>query len=169
MEIVTPLISINWTLGMVVITFAVLCIILKKVLFEKVHNFMQAREQKIKDQFDDAAAAEKLAEEHLLEYNDKLDGIEFERRGVIKNSRELAEKQAQLIIDEANEKAQEIIRQAEMEIDRERALFASTMRNQVAILAIEAAEKIIESKLDEKEHMHIVDGIIKQEGEQWNH
>jgi F-type H+-transporting ATPase subunit b len=162
MEVVTPLISINWTLLMVVITFAVLYFILKKVLFEKVHNFVEAREQKVQDQFDGAEAAEKLADEHLAEYKARLDGVEIERRGVLKDAKALAEKQAQHIVEEANEKAREILQQTEKEIEREKGLFAESMRDQVAMLAVLAAEKIIEQKLDERAHMAIIDEVIGQ-------
>ena len=154
---------------MVLITFLVLYLIVKKFFFEKIHDFMEAREQKVRDQFESAAAAERLAEEHLLEYNNKLDGIESERFDTIKSAKELADKRAQQIINEAEEKAQDMIRQAQIEIERERELFYETMKNQVAMLAIDAAEKIIEKQLDVNEQMSLVDGIIKQESEQWTH
>jgi len=170
MEVVAPLISFNWTLLMVLITFLVLYFILKKLFFEKIRNFMEAREQKVVDQFESAEAAEKLAEEHLLEYNSKLEGVEIERRGVLKDAKTLADKRAAQIIEEANAKAKDMIQNAEKEIERERAVFAETMREQVAMLAVMAAEKIIEQQLDESRHMAIIDDILKQdEGEKWTH
>ena len=170
MEYVAPLIGFDWTLLMVLATFVILYLVVKKFFFEKIHDFMQAREQKVKDQFDNAEAAERLAEEHLAEYNEKLEGVEIERRGVLKDARALAEQRAEQILKEANERAAEIIRQAEKEIERERAVFAESMRDQVAMLAVYAAEKIIEKELGEREHMELVDGIIKERGgAKWTH
>jgi F-type H+-transporting ATPase subunit b len=170
MEIVAPLISFNWTLVMILVTFLVLYIIVKKFFFEKIHDFMQAREQKVIDQFDSAEAAEKLAQEHLAEYEDKLEGIEVERRGAIKEAKTLADKHAEQIIKDANARADQIIKQAEKEIERERALFAETMRENVAMLAVYAAEKIIEKQLDEKEQIALIDDIIKEdENKKWTH
>jgi len=170
MELVAPLIGFDWTFVMVLVTFFVLYLIVKKFFFEKIHDFMQAREQKVIDQFDNAAEAEKQAEEHLAEYTDKLEGIEVERRGVIKDARSLAEKRAEQIVAEANEEAARIIKQAENEIERERAAFADSMRDQVAMLAVYAAEKIIEKELDEKDQLSLIDGIIGQDGgEAWRH
>ena len=168
MELVTPLIGFNWTLVMVLITFFILYLILKKFFFEKVHDFMEAREQRVKDQFDSAETAEKLAEEHLAEYKAQLEGIEIERRGMLKEARTLAEQRAEQIVREANDHARELIRQAESLIERERAAFAVSMREQVAMLAVYAAEKIIKKELDEEDQMLIIDEIIKQDGdEKW--
>ena len=170
MELVTPLIGFNWTLLMVLVTFVVLYLILKKFFFEKIHDFMAAREQKVKDQFDNAEAAEKLALEHLAEYRSKLEAIEFERRGVLKDARALAEQRAEQIIKEAGLRAEEIVRQAEKNMERERSMFAEAMRDQVAMLAVYAAEKIIEKQLDESDQLLLIDEIIeKGGGEAWKH
>ena len=170
MELVAPLISFNWTLVMVLITFFVVYLLVKKFFFEKIHNFMEAREQKVKDQFDSAENAEKLAEEHLNEYKEKLDGIETERIELVKDAKTIADQRAAQIIEEANVRAKEIIEQAEIRIERERELFVQTMRDQVAMLAVYAAEKIIEKQLDEQEQMSLIDDIIKQgKDEKWTH
>jgi len=170
MEVVAPLIGFNWTLIMVLVTFVVLYLIVKKFFFEKIHEFMEAREQKVRDQFAGAEAAEKLAKQHLSEYEAKLEGAEAERRGVLKEAKTIADRRAQQIIDEANEKANEILVQAEKETERQRAVFAESMRDQVALLAIYAAEKIIDRQLDEKKQMDLIDEILEQnKGERWTH
>ena len=168
MELVAPLINFNWTLLMVFITFLVLYLILKKLFFEKIHNFMQAREQKVRDQFENAEAATKLAEQHFAEYKEKLDNIEIERRDVLKEARTTAEQRAHEIIKEAKDHAAEIIRQAGQEAEKERLRLAEEMRREIAMLAMYAAEKIIEKELDDKEQMLFIDDIIKQkDGEKW--
>ena len=170
MEVVAPLIGFNWTLVMVLITFAVLYFILKKIFFEKIHDFMEARENKVRDQFENAEAANSLAEKHLAEYRDKLENIEIERRKIFKDARTGAEERAQEIIKEANERAAEIVRQAEKEAERDRQKLAEDMRSEVAMLALYAAEKILEKELDEKAQMLFIDDIISESGgETWKH
>jgi F-type H+-transporting ATPase subunit b len=170
MEVVAPLVGLNPTLIMVLISFGILYFVVKKFFFEKIHNFMEAREQKVKDQFDNAEAAEKLADRHLAEYKGKLEQAEIERSGVLKDAKERADQRAKQIIDEADRKANEIIQQAFKEIERERAQFTEEMRNQLSMLAVFAAEKIIERELDPKSHMGLIDGILEQgEGGVWKH
>ncbi|MDR0853398.1 MAG: F0F1 ATP synthase subunit B [Clostridiales Family XIII bacterium] len=170
MEVVAPLIGLDWTFLMVLVTFAVLYLILKKYFFEKLRNFMQAREQKVKDQFDNAAAANKQAETLLSEYKTQIADVEAEKREILKEGKQLAEQRAKAIVDEANERASEIKKQAEREIEREKKVAMETMKDQVALLAIYAAEKIIEQKLGEKEQQFIIDDIIKDASVgTWNH
>ena len=170
MEIVAPLIGFNWTLLMILITFFILYLIVKKFFFEKIHSFIEAREQKVKDQFDSAEAAENQAEELLANYKAKLEGVEIERRGVLKDAKSLADARAEQIIKEADKRAEEIVKKAEKEMERERALFAESMRDQVAMLAIYAAEKIIEKELGEEDQIFLIEEILKEgEGRIWKH
>jgi len=168
MELVAPLIGFDWTLVMVLVTFLVLYLILKKFFFEKIHDFMQAREQKVKDQFDNAEAAEKLAEKHLTDYKAKLDDIEIEKREALKEARTTAEHRSHEIIKEAHERAAEIIKKAEKDAERERHKVAEEMHKEISMLALYAAEKIIEKELSEKDQILLVDEIIRQDdGEIW--
>ena len=168
MELVAPLIGFDWTLLMVLVTFAVLYLILKKLFFEKIHNFIEARTQKVKDQFDNAEAMNTLAERHLADYKDKLDNVEIERRDILREARADADHRAKEIIGEAKERADDIVRQAGKDAERERLRLAEETRKEVAALAIYAAEKIIERELDEEKHMALIDEIIGQkDGAAW--
>ena len=169
-KLVAPLIGFDWTLVFVMITFLILYLIFKKYFFEKVHNFMQAREQKVIDAYDNADAVTIKANELLAEYTKQLENVEFERRDILKDAKAKADQRAQTIIAEANERAAEIKKQADNEIEREKQIAVETMRDQVAMLAVLAAEKIIEKQLDEKEHMGLVEDIINGKGQGiWTH
>jgi F-type H+-transporting ATPase subunit b len=169
-ELVAPLIGFDATFIFVLITFFILYLIFKKFFFEKVRGFMLAREQKVIDSFDNAAAVNVQAEERLLEYTKKMESAEFERREILKDAKTKADLRAQSIIAEANERAAEIARQAEAEMERERQVAVEAMRDQVAMLAVLAAEKIIEKQLNEKDQLTLVDEIIKGNGQgAWTH
>ncbi|MDR0357336.1 MAG: F0F1 ATP synthase subunit B [Clostridiales Family XIII bacterium] len=160
-----PLITLNWTLLMVLVTFLILYLILKKYFFEKVRSFMLAREQKVKDSFDNAESVNRVAEERLADYNEQLANIEEERREILRAAKAQGEDSAREIVDEAERRASLMIAQAESEIERERLHAIETMREQIAILAIIAAEKIIEQKLDAAEQQSIIDNVIRQASE----
>jgi F-type H+-transporting ATPase subunit b len=144
------------------ITLLVLFLILKKFFFEKVRNFMLAREQKVKDSFTNAEKVNAEAERKLNEYNAKIESIEQERTDILKESKHKADDQAKKIIDEAQEKAHRIIMDAENEIEREKNAAIDDMKEQIALLSVYAAEKIIEKQIDAKEQQHIIDGIIEE-------
>lgn len=163
-----PLIEFSWTLVMVFITFLVLYLILRKYFFGKVRAFMLAREQKVKDSFDNADAANRMAEERLTDYNQKLAAIEEERREILRAARRQADENAKEIIAKAEEKSSQMILRTEEELRREREKAAYDMRAQIALIAIMAAEKIIEQQLDAEQQHVIIDGVIKQASKaQW--
>ncbi|MBR0599185.1 F0F1 ATP synthase subunit B [Sinanaerobacter chloroacetimidivorans] len=164
MEFYTGLIEFNWTLVMQWVTVLVLYLILKRFFFEKVHNFMQEREASVRDAFENADRVNLQAGEKLSAYQKQLSNIETEGREIIKNAKLKAEALAKDITDEANRKANEMILQAQREIERERIKAVAEMKEQIAGLAIYAAEKIIEKQLEQSGQEEIIQRIIEQAG-----
>ncbi|MDR3072772.1 MAG: F0F1 ATP synthase subunit B [Clostridiales Family XIII bacterium] len=159
-----PLIGFNWTLVMVLITFVVLYFVMKKLFFDKVHNFMSAREQKVKDAFDNAEAANKAAEEKLTAYNEQLSAVEEQRRDMLRKAKQDADALSQSLVSDAEEKAAAIVTRANQEIEREKERALVDMREQIGLLAIYAAEKILKAKIDAGEQQGIIDGVIEEAG-----
>ena len=160
----TPLISFNWTLLMVMITFIILFLIMKKFFFEKIHNFMVAREDKIKDAFDNASASNRMADERLVEYNNKLAEINTEKHEILLQTKQKADEHAHEIIAAAEKKASAILTKAEKDIQMGQQKAIEEMKEQISQIALFAAEKIIEQNLNEKDQQHIIDGVIEQVG-----
>jgi F-type H+-transporting ATPase subunit b len=164
LEIYTGLIEFNWTLVFMWLTLLVLYLILKHFFFEKVHNFMEARENKVRDAFENAEKTNKLADEKLEDYEKKIAEIEGEGREIIKNAKIKADSQAKDIVEEANMKASTMIKQAEQEVQRLQIRAMSDMKSQIATMAILAAEKIIEKRLDVSGQDELITKIIEEAG-----
>lgn len=164
MDIYTGLIEFNWTLIFMWLTILVLYLVMKHFFFEKIHNFMQERSNRIKRSFDEAEELNLKAEETLSTYNKKIEDIEAEGREIIKKAKLQADIQAKNIIREANERASEIIKQAEMDIEKEKLQAISEMRSQIASLAVLAAEKLLEQQLETYGQDELIDRIIKEAG-----
>jgi F-type H+-transporting ATPase subunit b len=72
------------------------------------------------------------------------------------------------IVRAAEERAQQIVRQAERQIEAEKERALSDMREQIGMLAVYAAEKIIEKQLDQTAQQAVLDGVLKEaENRQW--
>jgi F-type H+-transporting ATPase subunit b len=72
------------------------------------------------------------------------------------------------IMRAAEERAQQIVRRAEQQIEVEKERALSDMREQVGMLAIYAAEKIIEKQLDPAAQQSVVESVLKEaESRQW--
>ncbi len=164
MEKYADLIHLDWTLLMVAVNVLILYVILKHFFFEKVHQFMEERRNAVKDAYDQADRVNLMADDKLSQYNKQLAGIENEGREIIKSAKIKAEARAKDIVDEANQKASEMILQAQKEIERERLKAIVEMKQQIAGLAIFAAEKIIEKQLDAVGQEEIIQRVIEQAG-----
>lgn len=168
MHLYTPLISFNWTLVMIWATVIVLFFILKKNFFEKVHNFVIAREKEVENAFSNADLTNKQADERLEDYNKKLSKSENEAREIVRIAKAKADEIAKGIIETANKQAAKNISLAEIEIEREKRKALSEAKGEIASIALLAAEKIMEKQIDLDGQSEIIDKIIEQAGTtQW--
>jgi F-type H+-transporting ATPase subunit b len=144
-------------------------LILKHFLFEKVHDFMEARTKEVEDSLNNAAETNRLADAKLKDYEDRIANVESESRDIIKKARDEAKVQADSIVEEASEKAQQTLEQAQQQIEREKLTARKELREEVGNLAMMAAGKILEKEVDAAEHQEIVDKIIEEaEKDPWN-
>lgn len=164
LEKYAELIELNWTMAMILVTVLVLYFLLKHFFFEKVHNFMLARQNAIADAFDNADHVSQLADQKLADYNKQIANIENDGRDLIREAKQKADRQAQEIIREAMEKASQIRMQADAEIEREKRKAVSDMKQHIGKLALFAAEKVVERELDEEKHRQLIEQIIEEAG-----
>lgn len=156
------LLTINWNLIFSIITVLVLILILKHFFFEKVKKFMDERKAKVEEQFQKAEEAENQAREKLDEYNEILAGAEKEKRVIIADAMENAKLQANSVLDEARKEAADIREKSRLQIEREKIAARKEIHNEVGDLAVQLAEKILESELDENAQASVIDEIISK-------
>ena len=156
------LLTINWNLIFSIITVLVLILILKHFFFEKVKKFMDERKANVEEQFQKAEEAENQAREKLDEYNEILAGAEKEKRVIIADAMENAKLQANSVLDEARKEVADIREKSRLQIEREKIAARKEIHNEVGDLAVQLAEKILESELDEDAQASVIDEIISK-------
>ena len=164
MEHYTQLIEFNWTIVFIWVNVVILFLILKKFFFQKVRNFMVARQNAIQESLDNAENVTKEADALLADYQERVANVEAEGREIVREAKLRAEAQAQLILAEANEQAAARLQQAELAIQREKELAKAEMQDEIATLAIYAAERILERELDEEKQRAFVLRIMEEAG-----
>jgi len=134
---------ILWT----IITFIILLFVLGKVAWKPLVSALQAREQGIRDALLKAEEARKESERLLEQNKEAMRRANEETSRILKEGRELAEQMK-------NE-------QAKGDIQREKETALLQLKNEVADLAVNAAEKIIDEVLDEAKQKKIVDKVLQ--------
>ena len=147
-----------------IVNFLILVGVLGKFLYKPFLGVLDKRKQMIQDAFDSAEAMNKRADEKMNNYNARIANVEDEAREIIAAAKAKADKQAADIIAEAREEALNIKKQAETDIERERNKAMAEAKDEIAMLAVMAAEKIIEKELDADGQAQVVDNILKEAG-----
>lgn len=159
------LVEFGWTFFFVLVNFVIFYLLMKKYLFERVTDHMEKRTQEIADSFDTAASKKKDAEELIAKYESKIEDIKSERNAMIKDATKRAEERSKEIIKAAEDDAKKIVIKAQADIEREKIKTTNMIKDQMSVLAIGIAAKVIEKELDKDAHQKMIRQIISEVGE----
>ena len=159
MELVKPSIGLIFWMSF---SFLIILFLLKKFAWKPILGMIKEREQSIENAL---ASAEKAKEEmKLLQSSNEriLAEARSERDAMLKDAREIREK---MIADSkgiASKEAERLLASARENIQNEKNAAITELKNQVATLSIEIAEKILKSELssDEKQKT-LVNTLLK--------
>lgn len=143
---------IFWT----TITFVILLLILKKVAWKPILSSLNEREQMIKDSLEKAEKAKEDAEKLIAENQANIAKAEEEAQKLIAQSREYAENLKNQIVEEGKNEKKKILEDALAELERKNQEAFLKLKDQVADIAIDAAEKIIRENLDREKQIKLV-------------
>ena len=161
MEMTQGLIEFNWSSLMILCNVFILYLILRKFFWEKIKKFMDDRAAAVQDAIDAAEAVNKRADEKMANYSKRIANVEEEGREIIKASKQQADAQAQIIIEEARKQASDIIAKAEKTIEQEKLAAMEDMRKEIASIAMLAAEQIVGKEIDNVGQDAIIDQAIE--------
>ncbi len=142
--------------------FLLLLFLLRKYAWKPILNAVEKRESSIEDALNSAAKAREEIEQ-LKSDNDRiLKEARVERDTILKEAREIKES----IISEAKEKAgteaNKIIEQAREQIENQKMAALTELKNQVADMSIQIAEKILREELGSQDkHSALVQEQMK--------
>ncbi len=153
MELVTPAIGlIFWT----AVVFTLLVILLKKFAWKPILNAVESRNTSIEEAL---KAAEKAKEdiESLTADNDRiLNEARLERDAILKEAREIKDNLINDAKNQAKLEADKILNITKDQIKNEKLAAITELKNQVADLSIEIAEKVIKSELQDSAKQRIL-------------
>ena len=144
------------------VIFILLIFLLKKYAWKPILDAVNEREEGIKNAL---LSAEKAKEEMASLQSDNEETLKkarAERDLLLKEAREMKQQLIDEAKNEAQTEAKKIIAQAQTTIQNEKKAAISDLKNQVAILSIDIAEKVLKEKLsDDKTQMNLVKDLVK--------
>ncbi len=148
-----------------IINFVLLLVLLRVFLYKPVLNMLDRRREKIRTDLDEADKARSQAEAAKQEYEKQLEQAREERRSIVAQASEQAEKMREEILEKARVEAQQLASKTEedMEALRRQALVGA--QDEIVDLALAAAGKVVGESLDEKAHRRLIQEFIAEVGE----
>ncbi len=125
---------------------------------------MNARTERIQGDLDAAEAQRTEAGTVLSEYQAQLADARNESARIIEEARQAADEVKATLVAKAEADVAEMRSRASSEIDAAKAQATADLRNEVAALAIGAAEQVVERNLDRDTNVALVEAYIDQVG-----
>jgi len=152
--------SVDLTLVGQIIVFLTMVVLLGKILYQPLNDAMAARTQKIEEGLAAAEAGKSAQAEAEAEVKAQIEEAKQKAQEIVS----AAERRALEVSEEAVAKARHdgelIVQSAKEEAEAEAGRVRQGLRKEVAGLAIMAAEKIVESELDANKHKALIEKVI---------
>ena len=136
------------------IVFLVLLFLMAKFAWKPILGSVRQREQSINDALASAENARKEMQNLKSDNEQLLKEARAERDAILREARELKEKVITDASEEAKVKADKIVADAKRSIELEKQSAMAELKNQVAELSVEIAEKIVRKELSGKNEQH---------------
>ncbi|MFK5973278.1 MAG: F0F1 ATP synthase subunit B [Flavobacteriaceae bacterium] len=134
-----------------VILFVILLFVLRKFAWKPILDAVNDREDGIKDALAAAEDAKKEMQNVTADSEKLLKEARAEREAMMKDAREIKDKIVTDSKEQAKLEGDKMIKQAQATIESEKKAAISDIKNLVAELSVEIAEKVIKEQLSDKD------------------
>lgn len=160
------IVSVNiWQILISLANLTILYLLLKKFLYKPVKNVIEGRKAAIAKYYADAEEARNSANAAREEYAAKLATAHDTADGIIHDATVLANRRGEKIVAEAQTKAEEIIRQGELEASMEKKKAMATIRRNITDVSAAMTEQLLKREMKEGDHRNMIDEFLKGVGE----
>ena len=147
-----------WTL----VIFGITLFILKRYVFGPVGQAIEKRRADIAESIEEAERSRDEATALLEDYKTRLAEARREADSLRDQGRKEGERQAQELVSQAHQQRERVLADAEQQISAEARAAASGLRDDVAALALLAAEKVSRRSLSDDDHRRLIEEAIDE-------
>lgn len=134
-------------------------------LFNPARKLLKDRQEKIKNELDDAKENMEHAQSLRQEYESKLKDVDKEAEAILSEARKKALANENQIIAEAKEEAARILERARNEAALEKQKMADDVKKEMISIASMMAGKVVAASIDTTIQDSLIDETLKEMGE----
>ena len=166
MNAVQEFISITpWTIIFQICNLLILFTCIKKLLFQRVMNMLDQRQQEIDGLYDAAGRDRSDAASMKEEYTRRMSNAREEADQLVKKAVDTASRKSDAIVREAKSEAAHLKQKAEQDIELERRKAYNELVGEISGMAADIAGKMVEREINEADHRGLVEEFIRNAGE----
>ena len=140
-----------------------LVLLLKKYAWGPILDAVNEREEGIKNSLESAEEAKKEMASIVADNEKILKEARIERDNLLKDARSMKDKMISDAKSEASVEAEKLITMAKTSIENETLKAMTELKNQIADLSIDIAEKVLRNELsDKKAQMSLVEKLVEE-------
>lgn len=160
------MVSIDFTLLIVILNFILLLVILNKVLYKPIKNFLSQRQSRISKDIDEAASSRVEAEELLKTQEEEYKKHTNEIRKMFEKKTKEAEFKADEIIKEALKEKENRLNEFKEQLETEKKRALKEIETQIGSLVSDLAGKFLSEKIGTKEDKVLLDSLLQDRSNQ---
>ena len=160
-------ISVNlWQILISLINLILLFLIVKKFLFKPVKKVLTARQNELDEQYAEAKRAEEEANANRVAWEKKKEDLSHEADAILQSATESAKYRSEKMVAEAKDRADSIVRQAEVEAELERKKATATIKREIVEVSGALTEKMLRREINTQDHHQLIDSFIEEIGDE---
>lgn len=142
------------------VIFILLMILLSKFAFPAILGYAEEREKRIQAALDDAAANRAEAQKLIEQQRSEIAQARAEAQQIIAEGKNAAEKVRADLLNRAKAEQEELVNRAKADLETERLKAVESVRQQAVDIALAAASKLIDQRLDADNDRRIVNDFL---------
>lgn len=146
-----------WT----IVTFLTMVILLKTFAWGPLLHAIEERERHMKDEREGAEKARKEAQKIQTDLEARLAGLEAKSREILAQAQKEAEALRAKHSQEAKEEAERLMAKTRATLDEEKRRLVGELRQEVAQLSVQAAEKLVRKSVDQGVRKSVLDQFFQ--------
>ena len=142
------------------LAFLIILAALWKFGLPAINKAMDARTERIRSSLDEAEKAKTDAESLQAGYQRQVNEARSEAARIVEEARQQADAVRRDLTQRAEAEAQDLRRRNAEQLEAERTRVLGELRGQVAVLAVDAAERVVRANLDSEANRRLVEDYI---------
>lgn len=152
-------------MALVCISTLIICLVAKHFFWDVITDYFQKRHDAIAADIQAGSDARKAGEDYKVQYETQMANAKSDAREILETAKRNATAEKKEILAKARDEADGLKTKAMQDIEREKVQAQKEMKQTITDVAFEAASKIIEKELDEKQQQKYVDEFIEHAGD----